>query len=496
MSTDQRTVRARLTSGTLDCERVQIRELRGREAISEPFAFDVDMVVPDDGSFSAATVLGKDMTIVFSLADEDVRSVHGIVSEVIDQPDIIDGYTRHQIHIVPRLHRLSLSSTCEVFLKKSVIDIALEKLGRVDLRGDDVAVRLQNPPKPCELRLQYAETDLAFVARHLERAGIAYSFDHSGSKDVLVLSDTNGPFVPATGPDAIPYVGQHDQRGITTFKVRSSMVAATHVVNDYLETHPKLDLNGEFALDVPFAGEVVDFGTGQTTPAEAKALAQMRAQSRQALADGFEGASTVPYIEAGRTIALDGMPGGASPLSGPTLGQSSGRLLVVWVEHHLTQTTMMHEAHDKVGYDNTFRTVLASRVYRPALATPWPHIAGFVYAVTDQPPPGGSELTAVLDEEGRYTIRFYFDKADGAKRQTSSCRVRMMQPHAGGGYGTHFPLKPGVEVMVAFIEGDPDRPIIAGAMHNGLNKHVVTSKNPKINHIQTRSGIRMSMKDS
>jgi type VI secretion system secreted protein VgrG len=497
MSADQRAVHARLTSTTIDgCDRLQIRELRGREAISEPFAFDLDVIIPDDTSFGAPTVLGKDVTIVFSVGDDDVRSVHGIVSDITDQPYVLQGFTRHQLHVVPRVHRLSLSRTCEVFLKKSVIDIALDKLARVNIGAEDVALHLQNPPKATEFRLQYAETDFAFVSRHLEHAGIAYWFDHSGAQDVLVLSDNNTAFPAATGPEAIPYVGVLDERGIKTFEVKASMVTANHVVNDYVEANPKLDLNGESSLGVPFPGEIVDFGTGHATPADAKAIAQMRGLARQALADGFEGTSSAPYIEAARTIAVEGAPGAASPMSMRSPGQSSSRLLVVWVEHHLTQTTLMHDEHMIVGYGNRFRAVPASRDYRPALVTPWPHIAGFVYAVTDEPPPGASELTAVLDEDGRYTIRFYFDRADGAKRQMSSARVRMMQPHAGGGYGTHFPLKPGVEVMVAFIEGDPDRPIIAGAMHNGLNKHVVTSKNPKVNHIQTRSGIRFSMKDS
>src|SRR5262249_23069525 len=153
-------------------------ELRGREAISEPFAFDVDIVVPDDMSFGASTALGKQVTLVFSLDDSDVRSVHGLVSELVDEADVIQGFTRHRLHVVPRLHRLSLSATCEVFLNKSVVDIALDKLGGVNLVTDDVQVRLQTPPKPTEFRLQYAETDLALVSRHLERAGIAYSFDH------------------------------------------------------------------------------------------------------------------------------------------------------------------------------------------------------------------------------------------------------------------------------------------------------------------------------
>jgi type VI secretion system secreted protein VgrG len=167
-----------------------------------------------------------------------VRKIHGIVAEMRDEADTSQGYTRHQLRVVPRLHRLSMSFTCEAFLDKSVVDIATDKLGRVNVNSDDVQIRLQSPPAPTEFRLQYAETDLAFVSRHLERAGIAYSFDHSGDKDVLVLSDSNTPFGHAVGPSSIPYVEAAQKRGIRRLTQRSAMMAATHTVNDYLPCTP------------------------------------------------------------------------------------------------------------------------------------------------------------------------------------------------------------------------------------------------------------------
>ncbi|HEY1694006.1 MAG TPA: type VI secretion system tip protein TssI/VgrG [Polyangiaceae bacterium] len=485
MASVQNDVRARLASPDFDCGKIEIRELRGREGISEPFAFDVEVVVPEDQTFGAAQVLGKQATIVFSLDDADVRSVHGIVSAMRDEADSADGYTRHHLHVVPRLFRMALSATTEVFLGKSVVDIALDKLGRANLSGDDVQVRIQAPPKPAEFRLQYAETDLAFVSRHLERAGIAYSFDHSGAKDVLVLSDNDAPFGNATGPDTIPYVARTQKRGVVDVQIQSAMMASKHTVNDYWSLHPKLNLEGEFKVDVPFAGQVVDFGTGQTSGQEAKALAEIRGLSRQAVANGVEGACNLPYPEAGRTIAIDGHP---------LLG--SDRLLVVWVEHRLTQGARMHEGKDTHEYVNRFRLAATKQAYRPPFVTPWPRIAGYVHAITDAPLPGTQGIDPVLDDQGRYTVRFYFDEADGAKRQQSSARVRMLQPHVGGNYGMHFPLKPGIEVAVSFMEGDPDRPIIVGAVHDGLNQHVVTAANPKINHLQSRSGIHITMKDS
>src|ERR1700679_4002755 len=188
-------VTARLTSSSFDCSAMQVHEVKGREAVSEPFVFDVEVLIPGDTSFSAKSTLGKDVQLVFAMDDIDVRHVNGIVAEAVDG-DLSEDHTRHRFRIVPRIHRLSLNVACEVFLDKSVVDIALEKLTRVGLAGPDISTQVSSPPKPWEFRLQYSEADFAFVSRLLERAGIAYSFDQSGDTDVLVLSDNNTAFGP------------------------------------------------------------------------------------------------------------------------------------------------------------------------------------------------------------------------------------------------------------------------------------------------------------
>jgi type VI secretion system secreted protein VgrG len=490
-------VRASLESASFDCSAMQVYEVHGREAISEPFFFDVRFLVPGEHAFRAKTALGKSVKLVFSRDGAPVRHVHGIVAEAVDS-DPTEEHTRHRLRIVPRLHRLTLSVGCEVFLGKSVLQIAVEKLARVGVVGDDVRSKVVDPPAASEFRLQYAESDLAFVSRHLEHAGIAYSFDHTGETDVLVFSDSNAAFPHASGPESLPYVTGAEPWGITSLETRSAMVAATHVVNDYLPSHPKLDLCGEEGLGVPFGGEIVDYGTGHRTAREGKALARSRALSRQALAEGFDGESNVPQVEAARTFAVEGQPGAAMSRAPAALKTQPGssRMLVVWVEHHLRQVTDGRFQPDALlDYRNRFRAIDATRPYRPALGTPSPRIAGFVTAVTTAPKSVEESVTPNLDDQGRYLVRFLFDRADDTARPASSARVRMMQPHAGAGYGMHFPLKPGIEVAVVFQEGDPDRPLIAGAVPNALTQSPVMDRNATTNHLQTESGIRIRMRD-
>ena len=126
--------------------------------------------------------------------------------------------------------------------------------------------------------------------------------------------------------------------------------------------------------------------------------------------------------------------------------------------------------------------------------TPKPRIAGVLSGRVE--PAEAVGQYAQIDDQGRYTVRFFFDMADTAGRRVSSARVRMMQPHSGPGYGMHFPLKPGVEVLIAFVGGDPDRPVIAGSVPNPITASPVTHKNPQMNRIETESGIYINMKDA
>jgi len=187
-------------------------------------------------------------------------------------------------------------------------------------------------------------------------------------------------------------------------------------------------------------------------------------------------------------------PGSVELTGHPRLLQS--RLLVADVEHEATQTLRMHVHEESLSATaRSFAPCPFERTFRPPRITPRPRMAGLVHAITDQAPQGASQRIAQLDEHGRYTVRFLFDTATGKGRTPSSARVRMLQPHPGSGYGMHFPLKPGVEVLIGFIEGDPDRPVIVGAVPNPLTQSPVTNRNPQMNRIETESGVYIRMKD-
>jgi type VI secretion system secreted protein VgrG len=477
-------VRVRLESKEFACDGVQILELRGREAISEPFWFDIDLVVHDGVPFDVRQALGHAASLVFSSEKEEVRTVHGIVADTVDRLDRDLGYTRYRLRLVPRVHRLSLTSTTEVFLKVGLLDILRTKLERADLGASDLAPRLSALPAARDFWLQYSETDLALVSRHMERWGIFYFFEHETGRDVLVLGDGNEAFRPGDASGPLLFLRRPDEPCITAIEDRASVMAGHFIVDDYDDQRPRLSLRAEAVVPEATGARVVEFIAAQGTQQEGARLARMRADAAQAQAQHFIGQSVLPQIEPGRTFAIENHP-----------RFEGERLLAVSIDHHVVQSVLTHGSASVKPYTNRFVATLASRAYRPPRRTPWPRIAGFVHAITDAAPPGNPGRIAQIDEEGRYTVRFFFDTAEG-KRASSSARVRMMQPHAGPGYGMHFPLKPGVEVLVAFVEGDPDRPVIAGAVPNPLTASPVTRANAQMNRIETESGIYITMKDA
>jgi type VI secretion system secreted protein VgrG len=147
---------------------------------------------------------------------------------------------------------------------------------------------------------------------------------------------------------------------------------------------------------------------------------------------------------------------------------------------------------EEPGYTNAFRAIPADRTYRPPRVTPKPRISGLVTGIVDPGPAGPGAKYAQIDEHGRYLVRFLFDTTPPGERPVSR-RVRMVQNHAGENYGTHFPLHPGVEVVVGFVDGDPDRPLIVGAVPNPMKPSPVTHAEAGLHRIRTSTGIMMEM---
>ena len=476
-------VEARLESTAFSCEHVQIHKLAGREAISQLFAFDLEVVSTASDEPTAADMAGAEVAIMFHRGGEERRRIHGMVAEVNEMFETEVPHRSYRLRVVPRAFRLTLVELQDIYMDLSVPEIIQHKLELLGFTEDDLELRLLESYPKLELVMQYKETDITFVSRITEHLGISFFFEHTSGIDKIVFTDGHGfPFVP--GREAIAFRARGESRDVFSIEGKTSLIPKSYVLQDYNYRTPRLDLTSICESAVGYGGGVVELGAHFKTPDDGAKLAKIRAEEREARRFVFTAKSDACEIGAGNRFTLTHH----ARLDGT-------ELLVTEIEHALTQPVLIHGGTEDAHYENTFRAIDAALAYRPPRITPKPRIHGVMTGIIEQEPDAEFGNYARIDEQGRYTVKFIFDTAPPGQRKASR-PVRMIQAHTGPDYGIHFPLKPGAEVLLTFIDGDPDRPLIVGAAPNPATPSPVTRGNSLENVIKTASGILVTMKDS
>ncbi|HSN97293.1 MAG TPA: type VI secretion system tip protein VgrG, partial [Candidatus Nanopelagicales bacterium] len=292
-------------------------------------------------------------------------------------------------------------------------------------------------------------------------------------------TDQNSGFRPIEGDESVVFRHRGDPCDVYRLEETIRMVPGEFLVRDYNYRTPQVALNG--VSTVPGGvGAVVEYGAHVKTPEEAQQLAETRAQERLTFRRVFDGASDIPRLRAGAKVMLEEHPYG------------NLHLLLVEVSHSASMSALGQGSTEGLTYSNELKAIPYSRRYRPPRITPKPKVHGVLTGVVEGPKGGDY---AELDAEGRYRVRFLFDTSTPEEQQASR-PVRMAQPHAGAGYGMHFPLRQGVEVILTFVDGDPDRPIIASTVPNPLTSSPVTASNAPRNVIRTGGGNEINIDDS
>jgi type VI secretion system secreted protein VgrG len=483
-------VHVRLESTEFSTAGLQIARLEGEEKLQGLFSFDLDLtavasdgIAPVDLAEVASEMLGSRATLVFERHGHELRVIHGIISEIDEAVDsrVEKGGEAgaFRARLVPRAFGLGLVEVHEVFLDKSIPEIVEEKLGRLDLSvGDDVEFRLAGHYPPREFVVQYKETDLAFVTRLCEYYGITYFFEHAKGADKIVFVDVQSGF-EAVAAHALRS-GEGDEV-IQSLRSNARVVPAMRVVSDYNPVLPRLDLQQQTSVPGGQAGGVVELVTKYKSQEQGSPLSGIRAEETESHRVLLRGKSGAPSFRAGIVVPLS---------DAPTLADQS--ILLTAVRHHLTQQAGLLGSDEATAYSNTFEATRGKTQFRPSLVTPCPRVHGVVTAFIEEYLAEGRY--AVMDDRGRYWVRFEFDCGEHATKH--SLPIRMLQPHAGPSYGMHLPLKRGTEVMVTFLDGDLDRPVIVGSIPNELTQSPVNRSNYQINKLmKTETGIVIEARD-
>ncbi|MER8482097.1 type VI secretion system tip protein TssI/VgrG [Mesorhizobium sp. M1322] len=446
--------RATVVQTPVGADLLTFTHLIGRDEISRCLAYTVGFV-SSSPDIDPLKMLGGAVSVEGE--SDPKRWFSGLVSE-FRLTRIEDRLAYYEAVIRPWLWFLGNTTDCRIFQNMNVIEIVEEVFSKYSTAKFEK--RLQGSYPPREYCVQYDETDLDFVQRLLEHEGILYFFEHDEGKHTLVLADAMSKLKPAPGYEKVPYhfEGQGSRRDveyITEWIPGSSVRPGAYVHTDYDFEKPGADLMAKSAQ--PFShklaagenyrqpGAHLDVGRGDS-------LAAIRREEIQAVHQRIAAVGTVRGLYSGCTFKLDGFP----------REDQNQEYLVVSAEYRLFDPG--YRAHADVESEN-FKAILGvaptALAYRPPRVTTRPIMRGPQTATVVGP--SGEEI--FTDKYARVKVQFHWDRL-GKKDQNSSCFVRVSQTWAGSGWGFIQIPRIGQEVIVDFIEGDPDLPIITGRVYN------------------------------
>ncbi|MCV4282228.1 type VI secretion system Vgr family protein [Pseudomonas capsici] len=375
--------------------------------------------------------------------DAMLRPMDALVAEIRQLPADATA-DRYQVLLRPWLWWLTLASNNRVFQNLSTSDIVTSIFN--DHGFSDHKLSLTGSYTPREYCVQYGETDFAFVSRLLEEEGIFWFFTHEEGKHTLVLADNNDAFPAIPNGPAVKYLGQgignRELHGIRSGQLVLQAVSGVYSASDYEFTTPTTSLYSKAEAKAgPLS--MYEHPGGYIAKARGDALTKQRVDGLRSQEKRFVGESDCRWLVPGHYFTLS--------------GHDDTTLNIDWVV-----TAVTHEASHE-GYRNRFEAIPKATTFRPTRVTPKPRMHTQTATVVGK---SGEEIWT--DEYGRIKIQFPWDR-DGKNDETSSCWVRVVLPWTGKGFGMQFVPRIGQEVIVTFIDGDPDRPLVSGCVYNGDN---------------------------
>ncbi|RYZ17563.1 MAG: type VI secretion system tip protein VgrG [Myxococcaceae bacterium] len=432
-----------------------VSRFSGTEAISRPYEFVIDFHGKDGESLTQSELLNAPALLQVRVGQGVARNVHGRVYRA-DALGRVGGRWCYRIWVGPQLTSLQHMRHSRLFQNQTVPEVVKTVLGDA---GVKLKLALQASYAPREYCVQYRESDLDFVRRLLEWEGIYFYFQHTEEAHTLVLGDSSGAHEALPGGNTVPLRPDDgrtaDGEYIHAIQAIRRLRPGAVRLKDYDFEKPAVDTSVKAASEGVAALELYDYPGEYVAPATGKGAAKVRMEEKAQGSHTFAGESVCPRLT----------PGYQFELESPGDGAFASEYTVVEVVHTGGQPDTLGGAEALQGlYQNRFRLLPASVVFRPRRVTPVPRISGVQTATVVGP--AGEEIHT--DPHGRIKVLFHWDR-EGARDDKSSCWVRVGQAWGGPAWGHVYLPRIGQEVLVRFLEGNPDRPLIAGTVYNGNN---------------------------
>ncbi|HEY0006423.1 MAG TPA: type VI secretion system tip protein TssI/VgrG [Pyrinomonadaceae bacterium] len=435
----QDTVHLKVTT-PLGENKLLLRSLTGEESISGLFHFHLEMV-SEDNSLDFSAIVGQSVTATIKLNDGTEHHINGLVGRFV-QEDSDVRLTTYYAELHPWLWMLTKTGDCRIFQNKTVpqiIETIFSNLGFTDFRNDLKATYAAR-----EYCVQYDETAFNFVSRLMEDEGIFYFFEHTSDKHTLVLADDADSFQSCPGLDAAKYrqsdISHTDDHAITRCTIEEQVVTGKFAHDDFNFETPSTDLKVEVA-GTGSEMRIYEYPGGFAKQDGGEQRANRRLEACEHPAKTLRGESYVRAFVSGYKFDL----------KDHYRADANKTYVLRWLSHAATQER----------YTNSFEAFPVDLPFRPQRTSRKPVIAGAQTAIVV----GKSGEEIWTDKYGRIKVQFHWDQK-GKNDENSSCWIRVDYGWAGKQWGGIFIPRIGQEVIVSFLEGDPDRPVITGAVYN------------------------------
>jgi len=452
----------------VDADKLLLASFKGHEAMSRLFSFNLELLMevvdtetrqPND-PVQFADVIGKNATISVTLPDNTQRYFNGIVSQfAITSVDT--KFAHYEMEVVPWTWLLTRYADCKIFHNKTVGDIIQQVFS--DRSQTDFRMSLTATYPTLEYCVQYRETDFNFISRLMEQFGIFYFFQHEDGKHTMVIGDSSSAYADCwPGHSSFGFNlaagGLDDEDVVDAFGTEQTLKSGLCTLGDYNFQTPSTSLVNQDPTIYAIAGnsqfELFDYPGLYINNADGKAMAKLRIQEVEAGHLVARGSSVCRAFTSGAKFTLTAHPQDAM----------NGTYLLTEVQHTATVGGYYTGDGRADEYSNHFSCILEEVVFRPARLTPKPFVQGPQTAVVSGTNPDSGAETGEeiwVDKYGRVVVLFPWDR-----KAACSCWVRVSQDWAGQGWGSITIPRIGQEVIVSFLEGDPDRPIITGRVYN------------------------------
>lgn len=438
-----------------------LEHFSGTEELSKLYEFDLALL-SQQSDVKLKSLIGSQATVEIELSNGSFRHINGYVQRFSTQGSD-GGYVRYAAVLGPWLWMLTCRFDTRIFQEKSVQAVVSEVFAGFGTLAK-YEFRVSKPLKSHSYITQYRESDFNFVQRLLESEGLFYYFEHTADSHLMVITDDSSTLLPLPEQPQIRYHSAsvtETADSITQWQSTRQLQSGQIAVRTFDYRQPRnflpvtmQSLNQQGDVD---RFEIYDF-PGQYTHGsyeDGEAIVRNRIEALELMGKTFYGESNCRAMKPGYTFEL------TQHYLHDTGAAENRKFLLLSVEHRGSNNYM---TGDQAGYVNRFVCVRKKIAYRPQLNTRKPLINGPQTAIVVGPP--GEEI--FTDELGRVKLQFHWDR-QGQFNDQSSCWVRVAQSGASGGFGSIQIPRVGDEVVVVFLDGNPDRPLIMGSLYNSTN---------------------------